>query len=112
MVGSSSTTRTAPLDSSATAAIVVPGLAEGEGIAHHPGFGFEPQHVLPDPRQVDEAVEALRIDVDDAFVDVGAGGAHFDRPAVEQDPHVAGLTGRAEHQVNPAGAEVEVERAA
>src|SRR4051794_20142969 len=46
-------------------------LAEGEGIALRPRFRLQAQDVVPDARQVDEVVEALRADRHGAAVDVG-----------------------------------------
>ena len=65
-------------------------LAEGEGIALHPRFRFQVEHVVVDLRQVDEVVEALAGHGDGAAVDVGAGVGGGDRLAVEQDLDLRG----------------------
>src|SRR4051812_12459955 len=114
MVGSSSTTRTVPWFSAAIEAILASGAAlpEGEGIALHPRFGLQPQDVVADARQVDEFVEALRVDGDGAGVDIGTGGG-ADRLAVEEDLDLTRLAvDRAEDEIDVTGAEVEFERTA
>ena len=67
-----------------------PPLTEGEGIAHHPRFRFELEHVVARPAAGRRGCRgAARSTVTDAAVDVGAGVGGGDRLAVEQDPHPA-----------------------
>src|SRR5665811_1101687 len=130
MVGSSSTTSTVPRGASLTPPIVPPPLgtcrfsaahmgtelearlAKREGIALDPLFRRQPQAALFDLGQVDQVVEALSVDHDGAVLHVLAGEPGGDRLAVEQHPHPPAAAGRAEHEVDAAGAEVELERTA
>src|SRR5262249_8127219 len=57
----------------------------------------------------DEVVEALGGNRKDAAVDVGAGVRGAVRVAIEADPDLARVPWRAEHEVDPAGAEIEGE---